>query len=394
MRPRRTTDVVNVTTTDHKISRLPRLADPTGPLKEIDVPIEMPVRQYEFAHRKDNTKRLGKDQFRLYELFARALDDDEWVIDLLADAVGQQHSAAVETTLQLAEMQLKYRKYSDARETLLRSSGDHLSLYHTHLGVSQIGSGEVESAVTSLEKATEIDPANPSAWYNLGVARQRIRDFDGSIRCLEKAIELRPGYALAWRKLGTVLAIVGQPEESARHLKQAIAIDANDLIAYRRLADVKRDQDDFEAAIRVLADARSGTPGVTDQRTELELVWTLLDPDNVDHRDAERASELAEQLLSRNENADTILTSVLALMERNESERALDFLGQRLQQLENERRKPEAGLLMAICQSKMGSRTAAQQNYGAASKAIESNTLDRLARLIRQIADKHFENDR
>ena len=100
-------------------------------------------------------------------------------------------------------------------------------------------------------------------------------------------------------------------------------MDANDRSSYRRLAAIHRNRSDFAAAIRVLTDALSSVAGATDDQTQLELIWTLLDPDNLKHRDNQRANETANRIHSQTENADTILTKVLIQIELGKTKEAI-----------------------------------------------------------------------
>ena len=393
MQARRTTDVVNVTMTDHKISRRQKL-NPTAPLQETDVPIGMPVRRYDFEHQTIADNEFSDKEIRIYSLFARVLDNDELAVAPLAKAISGRPAETV-PALQLVQRYLQDRKYEAAQELLQQIESpqpehatDKLALIHIHRGVSQIGLKQFESAVASLNQATTIEPGNASAWHNLANAKQRLRDLDGAIVCLNKAIELRPTYALAYKKRGTLSALSENYEEAERDLNRAIAIDPRDLSAYQRLSTVHRKNRNFANAIQSLNDAISIDGD--DELTNLELTWTLLDPDNRDVRDPQRATEIANRFFTRTQNARTLLTQALALLENNKTNDALQLLGERLPELDKQNRKPEAGLLFAICQLRLDQKNPAEQNFKAAAQAMHVQTKDRLARLIQRFAEGEF----
>jgi len=64
--------------------------------------------------------------------------------------------------------------------------------------------GDHAEAVSLLERATAGD-APASAWFNLGLARQDLRDHAGAAAAYRKAIEINPDHAEAALNLGVVL---------------------------------------------------------------------------------------------------------------------------------------------------------------------------------------------
>ncbi|WGR98363.1 tetratricopeptide repeat protein [Bradyrhizobium sp. ISRA443] len=71
--------------------------------------------------------------------------------------------------------------------------------------------GDLTAAVNLLERATAND-APASVWFDLGVARQDLRDHDGAARAYSKALELKPDYAEAALNLGIALQDGGAPD--------------------------------------------------------------------------------------------------------------------------------------------------------------------------------------
>ena len=397
MPERRTTDVVHVTMTDHKIERRPSLPNPTARLKEIDVPIDMPIRKYKFAHRKETQDRTPEDKLKIYRLFARALDDDDTAMEPLNEVAFSEANSSplpIEPLMQLAQMQLQYKQYNQAKQTLQRinSPANQLSLFHTHLGVSQIGTAQLSDAIASLKQAIATDPNNATAWYNLGIAQQRAEQTEAALESFATAVKLRPTYAKAIKKRGTLLAREGQYEQAAERLHTAIAIAPNDASASIQLATIMRIQDQFGPALQTLQDTWRTNPD--NLETLQALTWTLLDSDNTDNRDSALALENAEQLYRMSPNANSILARVIALIQNDQANVALKFLGDRLQQLDQENRKPEAGLLLAICQLKLNSAAAGRQNYEAARSAIGIAPSDRLSSIVVRYAEQVFDNKR
>jgi tetratricopeptide (TPR) repeat protein len=75
--------------------------------------------------------------------------------------------------------------------------------------------GEHTAALSLLERAVASD-APASVWFDLGLARQDLRDHDGAANAYRKAIELRPDHAEAALNLGTVLQESGDLDGAMR----------------------------------------------------------------------------------------------------------------------------------------------------------------------------------
>ena len=80
--------------------------------------------------------------------------------------------------------------------------------------------GEHTAATTLLERAAEHD-APASVWFDLGLARQDLRDYDGAAAAYRKAIDIKPDHAEAALNLGTVLQEKGDLDSAMRAYAQA-----------------------------------------------------------------------------------------------------------------------------------------------------------------------------
>jgi tetratricopeptide (TPR) repeat protein len=80
--------------------------------------------------------------------------------------------------------------------------------------------GDHAAAASLLERAAKGD-APSSIWFDLGLARQDLRDHDGAASAYRKAIELKPDHAEAALNLGTVLQEAGDMDGAMRAYAQA-----------------------------------------------------------------------------------------------------------------------------------------------------------------------------
>jgi tetratricopeptide (TPR) repeat protein len=100
------------------------------------------------------------------------------------------------------------------------------ALQHLHAGVEAEKSGQLDTAVAELQKATELDPKLAVAFVDLGDIYIEKRDYAAAIPPLKRAVELSPGLEGAHRLLGYALLAQGYASEAIPHLEKAHAEDA------------------------------------------------------------------------------------------------------------------------------------------------------------------------
>jgi len=80
-------------------------------------------------------------------------------------------------------------------------------------------------ARSAAERALEIEPANASAWFNLGAALGALGEPGGAEAAYRRALEINPRYPEAWSNLGGLLGAKGAIGEQVAAYRKAI--DAN-----------------------------------------------------------------------------------------------------------------------------------------------------------------------
>jgi 4-amino-4-deoxy-L-arabinose transferase-like glycosyltransferase/Tfp pilus assembly protein PilF len=139
------------------------------------------------------------------------------------------------------------------------------------------GSAHISAAIVEYKKALELRPLSVDAYYNLGIAYQRIGYFSGAVKMLESAVGLKPNHLYAGKALGecrTFLAGVGDriPQEAvprspfeqaleqtqrgnlmgARALyEKVIRQDPHHADAYSQLGALSFDRQDYRTAIEI-----------------------------------------------------------------------------------------------------------------------------------------------
>jgi tetratricopeptide (TPR) repeat protein len=84
--------------------------------------------------------------------------------------------------------------------------------------------GRYVEAIEEWKKALKIDPENPKAQNNLGIAFVRAGKFADGIAHLERAVELKPEYAEAHSNLGKALSVAGRPDEAMAQWRTAVEL--------------------------------------------------------------------------------------------------------------------------------------------------------------------------
>ncbi len=105
-----------------------------------------------------------------------------------------------------------------------------------YLGLAALQSGEDVNARKGLTAATEIAPAEPASWADLGLLQFRQQDYDGAFASLQKAQALVPENSRIEALLGVIESRRGKPGETLAHLKKAVELDSGNLKALYGLA--------------------------------------------------------------------------------------------------------------------------------------------------------------
>lgn len=104
-------------------------------------------------------------------------------------------------------------------------------------GVAALDVDANDNARPMLEKATQLVPAEPAAWADLGLLEIRSRNYEAAARDLERARALAPQDGAVERLLGELETQRGtSPEAAISHLRRAVELAPDDLKAGYALA--------------------------------------------------------------------------------------------------------------------------------------------------------------
>jgi tetratricopeptide (TPR) repeat protein len=119
-------------------------------------------------------------------------------------------------------------------------------------GIGLFLQGDLNGARAAFEKVTEIAPANPEGWINIGRCAVQEGDMDQARTVLKKAMSINPNLAKTHYFYARVLRSDGNYEESAQELRKVLAQYPRDRVALNDLGRILFLQRKYGDAVKVL----------------------------------------------------------------------------------------------------------------------------------------------
>lgn len=117
-----------------------------------------------------------------------------------------------------------------------------------NLGVAYNKLGKTERAISSYRVALLLDPKMATAFTNLGVCFKQLNNVSAALSCYEKAIELDP-QAVALNNAAIIVLMLGKAADAQALLLQAIQQNPKFAQAYSNMGVVLRDMGRIEEAL-------------------------------------------------------------------------------------------------------------------------------------------------
>lgn len=92
-------------------------------------------------------------------------------------------------------------------------------------GLAQLSLDDYAKALPYFERATEIDPSYPEAWYQAGYCYGILGRHSDALRASKQASKLRPDWAETYVNIGASSYALGQYKDASDAYKQAIKLD-------------------------------------------------------------------------------------------------------------------------------------------------------------------------
>lgn len=99
--------------------------------------------------------------------------------------------------------------------------------------------GRFYRAEKYVEKALELDPSQPLAWYNRGLIDSKREHYKDASIAFRQAVDLQPDFANAWNMLGLSLFQQNKMEEAELCLLKALDLEPENEYAKKNLNAVR-----------------------------------------------------------------------------------------------------------------------------------------------------------
>jgi tetratricopeptide (TPR) repeat protein len=167
-------------------------------------------------------------------------------------------SAVIDRARVLSEQGKWAQAIGDYRAATQLDPRDPLAL--NDLGVALAKTGDLNGAIESYQRATAISPELAAVHDNLGVALQRKGDSAAALHEFRAAVAAQPGDLRAHDNLGLVLENQGDIRDALREYQTALQLDAGSLEAECNMARTLEKNGDLEGAVLAFQKAVAQKP--------------------------------------------------------------------------------------------------------------------------------------
>ncbi|MDA9397278.1 tetratricopeptide repeat protein [Bradyrhizobium sp. CCBAU 45389] len=128
-------------------------------------------------------------------------------------------------------------------------------IFHYFRADAAMRRDQFDRAAERLSKVLELDPANPAAYHDRGVAQQGLGDYRGSIADFDRSIAIAPRMANAYSSRGVSWKFLGNFDRVISDQLAAIALSPRLANAHTELGAAYFCKLDFDSAVRSLTTA-------------------------------------------------------------------------------------------------------------------------------------------
>ena len=142
---------------------------------------------------------------------------------------------------------------------------------HLELGNVHLAQNEFEKARTEYARCLEMNPVNPIATFNHGLALRKMGDANGAVKFYERALTLDPRFREPIMELAVLHLQSSRPDEALRVLNNLEEIDA---IALSLIGAAHLQKENLDEAQKCLEGALKKDRSLADARMNLAQVHT------------------------------------------------------------------------------------------------------------------------
>lgn len=117
------------------------------------------------------------------------------------------------------------------------------------LGAAGTQSNQNLLAVEAYQRASKLNPNDPSIHYSLGVTLQQAGNRDAALACYQRAIKLKPVYADALNNMGNILKEQGRLDDALDAFQRTLALKPHNIGTLSNMGNVLKEQGNFDEAI-------------------------------------------------------------------------------------------------------------------------------------------------
>ncbi|MCC6319789.1 MAG: tetratricopeptide repeat protein [Gemmatimonadaceae bacterium] len=120
---------------------------------------------------------------------------------------------------------------------------------HLNHGLALANAGRLPEAIAAYDRSLTLDAAQPLAWVNMGIARAASGDAPGAVRAYERALAINAREPLAHFNLGNLRLESGQLDAASASYRAALAADPSLALARFYLARILAQRGDLRGAL-------------------------------------------------------------------------------------------------------------------------------------------------
>lgn len=129
-----------------------------------------------------------------------------------------------------------------------------------------------EEAISSLDKALQIDNKYPEAWVRRGQALRKLQKYEEAQKSYEEALKIQSEYSLAWYERGLALEKLNRDDLAQKSLIKAIEIQPNYAEAWDKLGEIQIKEKKYKEAYISLSKATEIKPDYREAWYKLGVV--------------------------------------------------------------------------------------------------------------------------
>ena len=131
----------------------------------------------------------------------------------------------------------------------LIATGTRNHVVFANLAAVYLMQGSYTKSIPLLKKVIQLEPNDPDAHNNLGIALKELGDLDDAIASYNTALQLKPNYPDAHNNLGNALKQKGDLTAAVASYNTAIKLNPSDPDAHNNLSIALQEKGDLDAAI-------------------------------------------------------------------------------------------------------------------------------------------------